>query len=1257
MYKKFKRVLSLLLACTIINTTIIEVAASENNLNTNNFVNSRVRDPNLIGQVGIANTSDTVANKLANEIVPNAVDDILETFPALEKALGTDKMETWLQLYNNPNSSVAASSMAVYRDSSLGAKPTSLQINVNTKDLKDEESLETGRTSDDLKSTIVHEIMHLIMQYTMPDVMDKNRGKQLPKWFYEGIAQVAGGGFTNKWNGWLINPSVGMQFDIWDGEDAVRKWTLYEDKYGAYAQGYLAVMYLGYKASDDKQISATSIASGVNKILESVIDGDSFDEALRKNTGMSQKDIEGLFGNQNRDPKIRELGQFTQKLSDIVLARNDSKKGAGAVVGGDLKNTGGQIIKKGKLTTSPFYIGKMNIHGKVIDLYDPTQNKIPSTNIEFKDNYMPSKIYDGQPLKTPTIDQIEIENADFNKIKFVWIDSKGTEIEEPKESGTYTLKATVVGKYGTKIITKGNITITPKQISVIANNKTKNYGEPDPIFTYEVDSEDDRKLLSGNLSRAEGEDVGIYDIVEGDLTVTDTKNYTLNFTKGTLNINKSEVNLEIDLSHTSARVGDDISVKVTAKNLNENLVSGATQPKGVKVLVDNKNLDLNDDGDGNWTGTYTILEDKKDVEEIQFVASVDDISENYNNPNDITTELTILKEGSTTKEPVKINIKSDNKNITYGDVVDYIISVNSIENESKPTGNVKVYLDSDMQNEIATGLAEDGFDLTLDTSKLTAGEHNIIIKYEGDSNFSEVEKDYKMKVSKKQLAWNIEDLIATKESNNLNEADVIGTLKVDGIINNEVIFKQPLIMTKGFKGINKVGKHRVEVVPKEGKWDSSFVGNNENYILPIDNPCIFATVTGVEEILPDEDINNDNYNHKPLPIQPSEIGNDKEVRIQNGLVKVPDTLKGYEKFNTVEKIEQIMKQSITDVSDNNTLITEVTLCRKNGGKREQLTLPSDFPKNGKLTLTIPYPEGTNKNFIFKVVHMITMDGFGKKPGEIEIPEVTNTENGIQFIVQGLSPILISWTDPSEPSNNNDNNNSSNNNSNNNQENINDNKYEYKGNSAIIGIAENEEISSKVNNAYDEVSKKDKTQIKDTPFIDVNDKHWFNTPVKYVYQNNLMFGIDDTKFDPQGLVTRAMAVTVIYRMSDSPKVNGKLTFSDVLNGQYYTNPIIWANDNNIVSGYEKNMFLPNNFITREELAVIFWNKAGKPNENLKELSFKDEDEVSNWARPAVEWAVSNGFIQGNGENLLKPKDVITRAELAQIIMVISEKYNK
>ena len=63
MYKKVKRVLSLLLACTIINTTIIEVVASENKLNTNNFVNSRVRDPNLIGQVGIANSSDAIANK------------------------------------------------------------------------------------------------------------------------------------------------------------------------------------------------------------------------------------------------------------------------------------------------------------------------------------------------------------------------------------------------------------------------------------------------------------------------------------------------------------------------------------------------------------------------------------------------------------------------------------------------------------------------------------------------------------------------------------------------------------------------------------------------------------------------------------------------------------------------------------------------------------------------------------------------------------------------------------------------------------------------------------------------------------------------------------------------------------------------------------------------------------------------------------------------------------------------------------------
>lgn len=1218
MYKKAKLTLLLVLACTMINITTVKLYAREDKLDVNLFDYSRERDPSLIGKVGIANTSNAVANKLANEIIPNSIFDILETFPALEQTLGEDKMETWLQLYNNQNSSVAASSMAVYGDSTLGSKPTSLQINVNTKEIPDKEALETGRAADDLKSTIVHEIMHLIMQYTMPDVMDKNRGKQLPKWFYEGIAQVAGGGFTNKWNGWLINPSVGMQFNIWDGEDAVRKWTLDEPKYGAYAQGYLAVMYLGYKASDDQRIDATSIANGVNKILKSIINGDTFNAALQKNTGMGQADIESLFGNSRRDPKITELGKFTQNLSDIILARNDSKKGAGAVVGGDLKNTGAQIIRQEKLTTSPFYIGKMNIHGKLIDLYDPVQNPIPVTNIEFKDNYTPSKTYDGQPLRTPTIDEMEIQNADFNDIIFTWFDSENTEIQgqAPTESGTYTLKATVVGKYGEKTITKENITITPKAISVVANNQTKIYGEKDPIFTYEVASEDDRRFLSGNLSRVEGEDVGTYSITGDGVVISDTKNYTLNFTSGTLNINKADIDLKISLSPNIAKIGEDVTIKVTAKNLNENLISNTKQPKDVKVLLDNEEIALNDNQNGTWTATYTILEDKENLDEILFTASVNDTSGNYNIPNNVTAKLTLLKE-DLNADPIKINIKSDIKNITYGDVVKYTILVNGIQNGVKPTGKVKVYLDNDMQNEIATGVAGKEFILTLDTSNITSGNHTIVIKYEGDSNFSAAQKNHIIQVAKKQLTWNASDLSAIKEINNLNEVDVTGTLKVDGIINNEVIFKQPLMITKGFKDINELGTHRVEVVPKEYKWDSSFILNNQNYILPLGNPYILATV--VEELTADI---------LPLPIQPNEIKRDKEVRIQNGLFKVPDTLKYNENINTVEKIEQAMKQSIPYISDYNSTITEVTLWKINEDKTEQLASHSDFPQNGELTLTIPYPKGTNKNFIFKVVHMITMNAFGKTTGEIETPAVTNTENGIQFTVKGLSPILIAWKDP----NNNDK-----------QENTN-----------IINTNENKSGSVSINQPEEQVSKQEYTPIKYIPFTDVNDTDWFKVPVQYVYNNNLMLGIDDTKFDPKGFVSRAMAVTVLYRMFGSPEVTGTPIFNDVLSGQYYTNPIIWASNNNVINGYSGNIFLPNNFITREELAVILWNKSGKSTENLKEISFKDQNEVSDWAKSAVKWIVSNGIMKGNNENLLKPKDIITRAELAQILMRISEK---
>lgn len=338
------------------------------------------RDPSLVGAVGIANTGNKVADKLANEIIPNAVNQVLKAFPTLAATMGADQIEIGLTIYSAPNSSVVAAARASYKNVP-GSKPIQLAIQVNVAKFPDEASLDSGRNAEELKSTILHEVMHTFMQYTLPDGMDPNRGQQYPKWFFEGIAQAAGGGFTGGWNRWLSNPNIGLQFGILDGEDAIKKWKLTDGQYGAYAQGYLATMYLGYVAAGrPKDITASSIASGLDKILGELAKGKSFDQALQSTTGFTQARLESIFGNPRpTDPEFRKMGTFVDNLTTKV-----GLDGAGAVAGkGDLDTKAKDLVSTNKLTQSPFYVGKINIKetnkpDKIIDLYDPAQNQPPA---------------------------------------------------------------------------------------------------------------------------------------------------------------------------------------------------------------------------------------------------------------------------------------------------------------------------------------------------------------------------------------------------------------------------------------------------------------------------------------------------------------------------------------------------------------------------------------------------------------------------------------------------------------------------------------------------------------------------------------------------------------------------------------------------------------------------------------------------------------------------------------------------------------
>ena len=177
--------------------------------------------------------------------------------------------------------------------------------------------------------------------------------------------------------------------------------------------------------------------------------------------------------------------------------------------------------------------------------------------------------------------------------------------------------------------------------------------------------------------------------------------------------------------------------------------------------------------------------------------------------------------------------------------------------------------------------------------------------------------------------------------------------------------------------------------------------------------------------------------------------------------------------------------------------------------------------------------------------------------------------------------------------------------------------------------------------------------KQIPFTDVKDTDWFANAVKYVYNNNIIKGYDDTTFAPNDNLTRGQLVTILHRMEGSPAVTGKTEFPDVQDSkQYYYKAVKWATDNKIASGYNTGKFGPEDNITREQLAVILNRYAkykGKDVSATKDLSeFKDANKISSYAISQMKWAVGAGVITGNADKTLNPQGTATRAEASAML---------
>ena len=172
-----------------------------------------------------------------------------------------------------------------------------------------------------------------------------------------------------------------------------------------------------------------------------------------------------------------------------------------------------------------------------------------------------------------------------------------------------------------------------------------------------------------------------------------------------------------------------------------------------------------------------------------------------------------------------------------------------------------------------------------------------------------------------------------------------------------------------------------------------------------------------------------------------------------------------------------------------------------------------------------------------------------------------------------------------------------------------------------------------------------------PFSDVDADDWYYEYVKYINSNKLMNGITADKFAPNDTVTRAMFVTVLYRMEKEP-VAAKADFADVPEGAYYENAVGWAVQEGIVNGVSETKFAPDNTITREQMATIIhrymkYKGLDMNEENADITSYVDFENISDYAKDAFRYACSKGIISGTSKTTLAPKESLARAQMAAI----------
>ena len=628
-----------------------------------------------------------------------------------------------------------------------------------------------------------------------------------------------------------------------------------------------------------------------------------------------------------------------------------------------------------------------------------------------------------------SIDSGNVETGDF-EWSYIWYKGSaadGNAVNAPSDAGNYILRVEAADGPNYKAVGDIPVTITQCTVTpVIEGTTSKVYDGTTEAKGAEVVLEN---VVPGDESGVgvKVESIAYNDanarlanrIVASGIELTGNKsgNYILSDTQATVeaDISKAELLIQMNVSPNTQKINRPVTVTVTVLNSdNSPIDNNGLKAEDVVLAVSGRNdteeehtLSLKASGSqyGVYTAEYTtdIKGDKT------FTAKIGS-NANYEVKNVASdNSLTILEKTGTV---MKLTA-SETEDIVYGDEVTYtaVVSKENEDDADSLSGTVQFY-EEEVADDNKIGSAQSittsggKVSITLDESVLEAGDHKILAVFSGSRSFEDVSAEVSASVAKKQLTWDASGLSASKAAGTAGEVTVYGELKLDGLLDeDDVTFKQPdVLKTNGMKS-TETGSYKVTVVSEDKEWKFD-PEEPKNYELPEGDPEITAKVNAVKEL--------------PNPPADTEDGKKFKLIMEEGISTVPEGLQNTS-FNTPAKIEQELKRVLTEsgvYKEENTAVYDVVLqVSTDEGTTWQVADYTNFPEGG-LAVTMPYPGGTGRyTNNFAVAHMFSTSYFGKTSGQVEIPAVRKTDNGMEFTVTGLSPIGLAWSGPTAAVNN------------------------------------------------------------------------------------------------------------------------------------------------------------------------------------------------------------------------------------------------